>query len=84
MECALEEIAARFPNRSVLALSHGGPCEAAHRMLTRPLGEQTARLHGKQAGYTALYIFTQRDADGAEGWDAPVVADVAHLDLSSA
>ena len=73
MEATMRALAARFPGQSVLACSHGGPCEHAHRRLTA--GQST----GGPAGYTALYVFIY-DEDGSDAWRAPLAADTTHLD----
>ena len=71
---ALSALAARHGGETLLLCSHGGPCAHAYRGL---LG---ARARTKLvAGYTALYVFV-RQAEGGGGWDAPVAADVSHLD----
>ena len=70
MRAVVEHEVAGDREGSVLLVSHGGPTGGLYRALTG--------LRSPNCGYCGLYCYATQD-DGT--WDAPVVADHAHLAL---
>ena len=69
MEITLTALKARYPDQTILALSHGGPCGHTYQRLMRSDAP-------KVAGYTSLYVYVP-SPDGT--WDCPIAADRGHL-----
>jgi hypothetical protein len=71
--------ACRYPDETVICVSHGGPTQAAFRSMCP---ERAAALKGQwdklACGYTGLFIFVE-DSDTAGKWSAPVAACQEHL-----
>ena len=71
----LDEVERRHHCRgeSVLLVSHGSPTAALYRYAQKG----TSGASHPRCGYCGLYLLEKRRGEG--GWDAPLVADAAHL-----
>ena len=67
----VNKLHAKYPDETILFISHGGPCSAVYKSMTGIDDVPTS-------GYTSLYLYTKKD-ESQKHWDCNIAGCNKHI-----